>query len=687
MSIIANRQIEAPLGRPLNDLSAKDIKFVTSEAAHPLIATYGAIGLIRRHAKALFLVVMMMSATLALSPATAQQIYSNIDPQIVPRFPVTGPASASVFVPVDEQRRLGLVTIQTTNSSPSNSSSCSGTLLNRYWVLTAHHCIGLKTLKGDLLVTPVMPANIRISAAWTATTVNPTRIEHLTTNARIASYTASSGLDIALLYLGGGDFGPVETDWYSKLWDGTWGQRIPGSYNLDLYGRGISAWAFIDTAGNPQKATNDSLYRVQRSMTAAGPSERWFVTSSVIGGGDSGGPTFVNIDTSAGTKRYLAGVHSFCVKANYVSKPLPAGWTSWEGTTYALCGDQSILPVTDAIRNFIQEQPGDNTPTNIYFPRSTDKSPFTLYFLVSGRFQSAQLQIDRRVQPGEIHVDVQQETYSWEGWDGPASFPLGIPRTGLNTIGVGWDTIIDVAAIGGSRFVTRSLSGELSWRQLVSASPDGWLGPKTVGRNFRAFKRIFGAEEGVLYAIRSNGELYWYKYPQFRTGEGGEACPSLRWQDCPLTIAPWRGPFGIDAPVTVYSWKGPKLIGSGWGSFKHVFYAGSGVIYAVRQNGDLLWYRHQGQSDGAARWRNGIGRVVGEGWNQFSRIVSVGNGGIIALRPNGELVWYRHKTWNSDLPDERNYREWEGPILVRTGLMNVADMFVETEEQVYRGPN
>ena len=33
-------------------------------------------------------------------------------------------------------------------------------------------------------------------------------------------------------------------------------------------------------------------------------------------------------------------------------------------------------------------------------------------------------------------------------------------------------------------------------------------------------------------------------------------------------------------------------VGGGWGSFKHVFNGGKNIIYAVNQQGDLLWYRH-----------------------------------------------------------------------------------------------
>jgi hypothetical protein len=35
----------------------------------------------------------------------------------------------------------------------------------------------------------------------------------------------------------------------------------------------------------------------------------------------------------------------------------------------------------------------------------------------------------------------------------------------------------------------------------------------------------------------------------------------------------------------------PTKVGSGWQNFAHIFSAGAGIIYALRPDGTLLWYK------------------------------------------------------------------------------------------------
>jgi len=85
-------------------------------------------------------------------------------------------------------------------------------------------------------------------------------------------------------------------------------------------------------------------------------------------------------------------------------------------------------------------------------------------------------------------------------------------------------------------------------------------------------------------------------------------------------------------------WTDPKQVGNGWG-FKQLFSGGAGIIYAITAGGDLLWYRHNGHDDGSRRWTDP--KQVGNGWN-FKQVFS-GEGGVIyAITASGDLLWYRH---------------------------------------------
>jgi hypothetical protein len=79
-------------------------------------------------------------------------------------------------------------------------------------------------------------------------------------------------------------------------------------------------------------------------------------------------------------------------------------------------------------------------------------------------------------------------------------------------------------------------------------------------------------------------------------------------------------------------------------------------IYAVANNGDLLWYRHDGRNDGSEKWAFDAPKKVGNGWN-FKQLFSGGNGIIYAVANNGDLLWYRHdgrndgsEKWAFDAP-------------------------------------
>src|SRR2546425_982172 len=88
----------------------------------------------------------------------------------------------------------------------------------------------------------------------------------------------------------------------------------------------------------------------------------------------------------------------------------------------------------------------------------------------------------------------------------------------------------------------------------------------------------------------------------------------------------------------------------------HVFDTGNGTtqvdsglpyvgrIFAI-QDGDLLWYQYVGNGagdrSGATGWAPNSGNVVGNGWADFQRIVGTGST-LFAIQPDGDLLWYRY---------------------------------------------
>ena len=74
---------------------------------------------------------------------------------------------------------------------------------------------------------------------------------------------------------------------------------------------------------------------------------------------------------------------------------------------------------------------------------------------------------------------------------------------------------------------------------------------------------------------------------------------------------------------------------------RQVFSGGDGVIYVIMDNGDLMWYRHDGRVDGSFRWADNNPRKVGAGWN-FKQVFSGGDGVIYAITDTNDLLWFRH---------------------------------------------
>ena len=273
-----------------------------------------------------FRIVMFVIASSAfISTATAQELMECKDTPEGRICTIKQPLVNGALVPVEVQQNLGLVTV---------AGGCSGTLVNRFWVLTADHCV---TVDGNVGTASRPLANIPITAPWSPLTVIPSRL--------VRNWGPTSGLDIALIFLGSGDFGYVNVQLFFV-------GDVENSMTLTKFGRGIFAYA---SAGPPPvPAQQDGRYRTAVfTPTNAGPTSYALpvnAANQVGNGGDSGGPDLVTAPN--GITVGIAGVQSTCTSTGAVPG-MPGGWT-WV-TGISSCSSAAISTVRHDIIQIIQE--------------------------------------------------------------------------------------------------------------------------------------------------------------------------------------------------------------------------------------------------------------------------------------------------------------------------------------------
>lgn len=206
------------------------------------------------------------------------------------------------------------------------------------------------------------------------------------------------------------------------------------------------------------------------------------------------------------------------------------------------------------------------------------------------------------------------------------------------------------------------------------------------------------ASKANYYAINALGELLWFEHmwtsqhPGVPVALAGPRKLADGWNTFKqLLPAGDKGIYAMRADGTLIWYRhegafdgrveltGPVDVGTetDWNVYSTIVAGGNGVLYGLMPDGNLYWHRHEGfeNGGGAGTWRPRV--QIGSGWNIFKRIFSAGDGTLYGVKPDGTLVWYFHKGATTGAPD------WEASIEVGSGWQNFAHIFGAGDGVIY----
>lgn len=213
-------------------------------------------------------------------------------------------------------------------------------------------------------------------------------------------------------------------------------------------------------------------------------------------------------------------------------------------------------------------------------------------------------------------------------------FPTKVSHTRLFYAGNGTAPAGSTLPLVGT-FYGVARNGDLHWYRYNGRGqhdPGGSIGwhPNSgnpIGQGWNGFRHLLGCGDGIILGVLANGDLLWYAYE----GSG---------EDDVTGSTGWHPNSG-------------NPIGNGWHGFRDlIVLPRTGTpsdrlkILAVAENGDLLWYSYEGNGEsditGATGWHPNSGNPIGNGWQGFRHLHGSGNV-IFAVQENGDLLWYSYE--------------------------------------------
>jgi hypothetical protein len=218
--------------------------------------------------------------------------------------------------------------------------------------------------------------------------------------------------------------------------------------------------------------------------------------------------------------------------------------------------------------------------------------------------------------------------------------------TGPRTVNYHWDQFRDVIPAGGNRIYAVTNDGRLLWYQHLGFNDgtNAWNGPIEVGHGWN-FSKIVAEGDGVVFATQTNGTLSWYRHYGYLVG--GD-------------VNTWIGPsnlFGTWLPAS-------------WRPFTDMFAMGQDVFYLVHSDGVVSWFQVDLSSQPAVI----TFRDVNTGLQNMKSTFAVGSGVMFAIANDGRLLRYKHVNYLHN-PGAFASPIWEGPLQIGNGWASFRKVF------------